>query len=74
MKIYLVRHGEVISNALKHYNEDSDDLTELGIKQAEELREKIKDLEVKFINSCIVCFVKNLFNYFDLYGMWIMSV
>jgi len=42
MKIYLVRHGEVISNALKHYNEDSDDLTELGIKQAEELREKIK--------------------------------
>ena len=49
MKIYLVRHGEVISNALKHYNEDSDDLTELGIKQAEELREKIKTIEIDAI-------------------------
>lgn len=49
MKVYLVRHGEVTSNALKQYNEDSDDLTENGIRQAEELKEKIKDLNIDII-------------------------
>ncbi len=51
MKIYLVRHGEVPHNALKQYNIKDEDLTERGIKQAEELREKIKNIEVDLIIS-----------------------
>lgn len=43
MKVYIVRHGEVPHNALKQYNTADEDLTELGIKQAEELRNKIKN-------------------------------
>lgn len=51
MKIYLVRHGEVPHNALKQYNIKDEDLTERGIKQAEKLREKIKNMEVDLIIS-----------------------
>ncbi len=51
MKIYLVRHGEVPHNVLKKYNIKDEDLTERGIKQAEELREKIKNIEVDCIIS-----------------------
>ena len=42
MKIYL--------DVLKKYNIKDEDLTERGIKQAEELREKIKNIEV----DCII--------------------
>lgn len=42
MKVYIVRHGEVPHNVLKQYNNSNEDLTENGIKQAEELREKIQ--------------------------------
>ena len=42
MKVYIIRHGEVPHNALKQYNNENEDLTKKGIKQAEELREKIK--------------------------------
>ena len=45
MKVYIVRHGEVPHNALKQYNNQNEDLTEKGIKQAEELREKIKIID-----------------------------
>lgn len=45
MKIYIVRHGQVPHNALKQYNNQNEDLTEIGIKQAEELKEKIKEIE-----------------------------
>ena len=45
MKVYIVRHGEVPHNALKQYNNQNEDLTEKGIKQAEELREKIKTID-----------------------------
>ena len=40
MKVYIVRHGEVPHNALKQYNNENEDLTKKGIKQAEELRKK----------------------------------
>lgn len=43
MKINIVRHGEVPHNALKQYSTMDEDLTEQGISQAIELREKIKD-------------------------------
>lgn len=49
MKIYIVRHGQVPHNALKQYNTTDEDLTDLGIKQAEELRDKIKDMEFDII-------------------------
>ena len=51
MKIYIVRHGEVPSNILKIYNIIDEDLTKLGIMQAEELREKIKDIDYDIIIS-----------------------
>ena len=51
MKIYIVRHGEVPHNALKQYNTKDEDLTELGISQAEELRDKIKDINFDIIIS-----------------------
>lgn len=51
MKIYLVRHGEVSHNALKQYNNENEDLTEKGIKQAEELREKMKIINYDIIIS-----------------------
>lgn len=51
MKIYLVRHGEVLHNALKQYNTIDEDLNEKGIKQAEELRDKIKNMEFDVIIS-----------------------
>ena len=44
MKVYIIRHGEVPHNALKQYNNEDEDLTEKGIKQAEELKEKIKNI------------------------------
>ena len=51
MKVYIVRHGEVLHNALKIYNNENEDLNENGVKQAEELKYKIKDLEFDVIIS-----------------------
>lgn len=51
MKIYLVRHGEVNHNLYGLYNREDEDLNETGIKQAEQLREKIKNIEYDFIIS-----------------------
>ncbi len=39
MKLYLVRHGEVLHNVLKQYNTADEDLTEKGVEQAKKLRE-----------------------------------
>jgi len=51
MKVYIVRHGQVPHNALKEYNSQDEDLTELGIQQAEQLREKIKDMHFDIVIS-----------------------
>ena len=51
MKVYIVRHGQVPHNALNQYNTSDEDLTDLGIKQAEELRNKIKDMNFDIIIS-----------------------
>lgn len=51
MKVYIVRHGEVLHNALKIYNNENEDLNENSVKQAEELKYKIKDLEYDMIIS-----------------------
>ena len=49
MKIYIVRHGEVLSNVLQQYNTADEDLTKLGIAQAKELRNKIKNIKFDII-------------------------
>ena len=46
MKLYLVRHGEVNHNLYGLYNREDEDLNETGIKQAEELKEKIKAIKL----------------------------
>lgn len=51
MKIYLVRHGQVPHNASHQYNAKDEDLTEVGIKQALEVKEKIKDINFDVIYS-----------------------
>lgn len=51
MKVYIARHGEVPHNAKKEYNSSDEDLTPLGIKQAESLREKIKDINFDIVIS-----------------------
>ncbi len=51
MKLYLVRHGEVNHNLLKLYNREDEDLNETGIKQAEQLREKIKNIDYEVVIS-----------------------
>lgn len=51
MKVYIVRHGQVPHNVLKQYNTNDEDLTEIGIKQAEELKDKIKDIHFDIVIS-----------------------
>lgn len=51
MKIYIVRHGQVKSNALNVYNSEDEDLNDKGIEQANELKEKIKNLDIDVIIS-----------------------
>lgn len=51
MKVYIVRHGQVPHNALNQYNTSDEDLTDLGIKQAEELRNKIKNIHFDIVIS-----------------------
>ena len=45
MKVYIVRHGQTDSNLSKTYNSESEDINSNGIKQAEILSEKIKNLK-----------------------------
>ena len=49
MKVYIARHGQIPNNALRRHTNPYEDLTEVGIKQAEELKEKIKDIKFDII-------------------------
>lgn len=49
MNVFIVRHGQVPHNALGQYNTNDEDLTELGVKQAEELRDKIQNINFDII-------------------------
>lgn len=51
MKVYVIRHGEVSSNIEGIYNRIDDELNEEGIKQAKEMRDKIKDIDYDVIIS-----------------------
>ena len=49
MKVYIVRHGQTDSNLAKVYNFSGEDINLNGIKQAETLSEKIKDLKYDIV-------------------------
>lgn len=51
MKVYIVRHGEVPHNANKVYSNENEDLNIKGIAQAEQLKNKIQELEYDVIIS-----------------------
>ena len=40
MKVYIVRHGEVLHNVLGIYSNKDEDLSDSRIEQAKKLREK----------------------------------
>lgn len=68
MKVYIVRHGEVPHNALKMYNNENEDLTDIGIMQALELREKIKDINFDMVISSPLLrtiHTENILTYYD---------
>ena len=47
MKVYIVRHGQTPSNLAGVYNVLEEDLNDNGIEQAQNLGEKIRDLDLK---------------------------
>lgn len=49
MNVYIVRHGQVLHNALKVYSNEDEDLTEKGIAQAKQLKSEIQNLEYDVI-------------------------
>lgn len=51
MKVYIARHGQVPHNVQKQYNNENQDLTELGIEQAKELSKKISNIDYELIIS-----------------------
>lgn len=51
MKVYIVRHGEVPHNVNKVYSNENEDLNIKGITQAEQLKNKIQELEYDVIIS-----------------------
>jgi len=51
LKVFIVRHGEVLHNRLKKYSTEDEDLTPLGITQAEELKNKIKNIHFDMVIS-----------------------
>ena len=51
MKLYLVRHWQCESNVIGRYNFIDEDINEVGIKQAEDLREKIKNIDYDIVIS-----------------------
>ena len=42
MKVYLIRHGEVLHNRLKIYDSSDEELTDLGIAQTKVAKDKLK--------------------------------
>lgn len=68
MKIYLVRHGQCDSNLNKIYNYKNEDLNETGIKQANDLKEKIKDMKFDVIYSSPLLRAKHTAEILNIYN------
>lgn len=71
MKVYIVRHGQVPHNALHQYNTTDEDLTDYGVSQAKELREKIKDIHFDIIISSPLIRAKHTAERIEKYFMMI---
>lgn len=67
MKVYIVRHGQVPHNALNQYNAIDEDLTDIGIQQAFELRNKIKDIKFDIVISSPLLRAKHTENILTCY-------
>lgn len=68
MKVYIVRHGEVLHNVLKIYNSENEDLTDKGIMQALKLRDKIKNIKFDMVISSPLLraiHTENILTYYD---------
>lgn len=68
MKVYIVRHGEVPHNALKMYNNENEDLTDTGIIQTIELRDKIRNMKFDIVISSPLLrtiHTENILTYYD---------
>lgn len=68
MKIYLVGHGQCDSNLNKIYNYKNEDLNETGIKQANDLKEKIKDMKFDVIYSSPLLRAKHTAEILNIYN------
>lgn len=68
MKIYLVRHGQCDSNLNKIYNYKNEDLNATGIKQANDLKEKIKDIKFDVIYSSPLLRAKHTAEILNIYN------
>ncbi len=66
MKVYIVRHGEVLHNVLGIYSNKDEDLSDAGIEQAEKLREKLKDIEYDIIISSPLLRAKHTANIINI--------
>ncbi|MBO5530408.1 MAG: histidine phosphatase family protein [Bacilli bacterium] len=51
MKVYIVRHGQVPHNAKKVYSNENEDLNEVGLQQAQELKNIINYINYDIIIS-----------------------
>lgn len=68
MKVYIVRHGEVPHNVLKEYNNEEEDLTDKGIMQAIDLRDRIRDIKFDIVISSPLLrtvHTENILTYYD---------
>lgn len=51
MKLYLVRHGQCESNSIGRYNYSYEDINEVGVKQAMDLRDVISNIDYDIVIS-----------------------
>ena len=59
MKVYVVRHGESDANLTRIHQSGETQLTETGIKQAETVAERFKDIPINVIISSSLARAKN---------------
>ena len=70
MEIYVVRHGRVPSNDKKMIGGRTDEeLTEVGVKQAESVRDKLKDVNIDAIFSSNVRRAVQTANIINIHGL-----
>lgn len=68
MEVYIVRHGEVPHNAFEIYNGEDEDLTDKGIMQALDLRDKLKDIKFDVVIASPLLrtiHTENILTYYD---------